>query len=56
MLEKKFQINNLHFYHKKLKKEQIKSNASEMKGKIKIRAEINEIYNKIMKKISKTKS
>ena len=25
MLEKKFQINNLNLYHKKLKKEQIKS-------------------------------
>lgn len=42
-VRKKFQINNLHFYHKKLKKEQIKSNASKRKGKIKIRAEVNEI-------------
>ena len=38
MLEKKFHINNLNFYHNKLKKEQIKSKASKRKGKIKMRA------------------
>ena len=46
MLEKKFQINNLSLYHKKLKKEQIKSKVRKRKGKSRSEQKLMKFFKK----------
>lgn len=51
--EERPKINNQSFYLRKLEKEQIKSKLSRRKERIRIKADIKEIENRISKKISK---